>query len=378
LDPELADLLNKSPSATNYFQDYFCPNQHSKVKPWDMMPEQLAAIGLTVETWGLDVVNAGHDKLMGNPRGKAGNNPISYAEVKKLYDQRPVRILKNITCLMGSGTNNSGLWEGVALRDVLWLVKPTGPIRRIAFHAFDPEDATKQQWCSSFPPARVFEDPPGLAPIILALKFNGGWLTPKQGGPVRLIAHEHYGNKNTRHLQRIEFSALDAPTDNYSKIGQDVESPIKTVAQSFELKRRWSTSTPMVVVGRILVGMSGVGRAQYAIVPADSPIAEDDPYKEKLPWQDASLIPAPDDFASKIPGGPKGVFGLDPQTDTPTTWPIPGFTAFWGTVIRGLKPGHYRMYVRAITLSGDAQPLPRPFANSGVSTLPSTEFRITA
>ncbi|MGA2258597.1 MAG: molybdopterin-dependent oxidoreductase [Thermoguttaceae bacterium] len=373
----MVDFLRKTPSATDYFQDYFAPNQHSKVKPWDLTAEQLAAIGLTRETWSLDVVTAGHGSLMGTPRGKATGNPIRYAEVQKLYEQRPVRVLKNVTCLMGRGTNNSGLWEGVALRDVLWLVKPTGPIRRIAFHAFDPEEATKQQWCSSFPPARVFEDPPGLAPVLLALKFNGSWLTPKQGGPVRLIAHEHYGNKNTRHLQRIEFSAQDAPTDDYSKIGQDVESPVKTVAQSFGLKRRWSASTPTVVVGRILVGMSGVGGAQYAIVPADAPIAEDDPFMEKLPWQDASLLQAPADFASKIPGGPKGVFGHDPATGTPTTWPIPGFTAFWGTVIRGLKPGHYRMYARAITRGGDAQPRPRPFANSGVSEVPSIDFRIT-
>ena len=99
--------------------------------------------------------------------------------------------------------------------------------------------------------------------------------------------------------------------------------------------------------------------------------SKDDPYLQKLPWQDGQVLPPPSDFAARIPGGPKGVFGLDPASGAPSALPIPGFLAYWVAVIRGLKPGHYKIYACAVTGHGDAQPLPRPFAASGVTTLPS-------
>jgi DMSO/TMAO reductase YedYZ molybdopterin-dependent catalytic subunit len=371
IDPELATQVK----GYDYFPEFRHSKDGGKVK--NLTPEQLAAAGLTRETWTLDVVSE-KDPLLGKPRSRAAGNAITFAEVQRLYEERPVRVLKVTTCLMGAAANHRGIWEGVALRDVLWLAQPTGAIRRVAFHALNSGDPAKQQWCSSLPPARIFEDPPGLAPVILALKFNDQWLEPKHGGPVRLIVQEHYGFKNTRHLQRVMFTTAHAATDDYAKIGQDVESPMKTVVQSLSVKGKCPADKPLVAEGIIQVGFSGLKGVQYATVPADAPLPADDPYCLKLPWQDGVVIPPPPDFAAKIPGGPKGVFGLDPATGAPITWPIPGYCAFWGAVIRGLKPGKYKIYARAINRNGDAQPLPRPFDNSGVSRLPSATVEITA
>lgn len=376
LDPELAEVV-QVPSVCDYFRDYFGALHHSKVKPWELTPEQLATAGLTRETWTLDVVSA-KEPLLGQPRSRAAGNALTFADVQRLYEQRPVRVLKSMCCLMGEQSSNCGLWEGVALQDVLWLAKPAGAIRRVAIHALDTGDASKQEWCGSLPPARVFEDPPGLAPVMLALKFNGQWLTPKQGGPVRLIVHEHYGFKNTRHVRRVMFTSEHAATDDYALSGKDVESPVKTVAQLFRVKDKLTAGMPLVATGKILIGLSGLKGVQCAIVPADAPLPVDDPYRLKLPWQDAAVIPPPADFAAKIPGGPKGVFGLEPKTGAPLTWPIPGFIGYWGAVIRGLRPGKYQLYARAINQNGDAQPLPRPFDVSGPTRLPSAAIEITA
>ena len=158
----------------------------------------------------------------------------------------------------------------------------------------------------------------------------------------------------------VMFSGDHAATDDYAKSGQDVESPLKTVAQEVNVQPKCPAGKPLVVLGEIQVGMSGLKGAQYAVVPADAKPPHDDPYLQKLPWQDGVLIPPPADFAAKIPGGPKGVFGLDPASGAPITWPIPAFIAFWGAVIRGLKPGHYKIYARAINRNGDAQPCRAP------------------
>ena len=66
LDAELAEVV-KVPSVCDYFWEDFGALQHSKIKPWDLTPEQLASAGLTRETWTLDVVFE-KDPLLGQPR----------------------------------------------------------------------------------------------------------------------------------------------------------------------------------------------------------------------------------------------------------------------------------------------------------------------
>ena len=154
MDPELAKAIRVA-GACDYFPARFTPNQRAKVKPWDLTPEKLAAAGLIRETWTLDVVSQDQkNSLLGKLRSRAAGNAISFAEVQRLYERRPVRVLKVMTCLNVGGWFNCGVWEGVALRDVLWLAKPAGTIRRIAIHALDSGDPSKQAWCGSLPPAR--------------------------------------------------------------------------------------------------------------------------------------------------------------------------------------------------------------------------------
>ena len=368
MDPDLAAYLKGPGGKLEYFQDYVGVGSNyrgDKVKPWELSEEKLSAAGLTRETWTLDVISD-DGKLLDNPRAKAAGNAITYADVLRLAEQRPVRVLKTLVCLGMDHSSSCGLWEGAALRDVLWLARPKGAIRRIAFHSLQPDDQAKQEWCSSLPPARVFEDPPGMAPVMLALKYNGRWLTPRMGGPVRLIVHEHYGFKNTRHLRRVVFTHQPEASDDYIKIGQDVESPTKTIAMVPKVCQK----EPLMFGGQVLVGFSGLKTVQYALIPDDRPLPDNDPYLLSLPWKDGMVLPRPPAFAASIPGGARSIFGLSGD-GTPLEWPIPSFLAYWiSPPVRDLKPGKYKAYARAVNRHGDAQPLPRPFDASG-RTAPS-------
>jgi hypothetical protein len=79
-----------------------------------------------------------------------------------------------------------------------------------------------------------------------------------------------------------------------------------------------------------------------------------------LPWKDATILPPPSDFGAQIPGGPAGVYGLDPSSGQPVQWPIPFFYCTFAAVFRDLSPGHYLAYFRSIDRKGYAQPQPRP------------------
>ena len=76
----------------------------------------------------------------------------------------------NIGCPLGMG-----VWEGVPLRDVVWLTQPKENLRRVFYYGYHNDDP-KQMFRSSLPVGRVLEDPDDLPPVILCYKLNGEWL----------------------------------------------------------------------------------------------------------------------------------------------------------------------------------------------------------
>ena len=76
----------------------------------------------------------------------------------------------NIGCPLGMG-----IWEGVPLREVVWLTQPKENLRRVFYYGYHNDDP-KQLFRSSLPVGRVLEDPDDLPPVILCYKLNGEWL----------------------------------------------------------------------------------------------------------------------------------------------------------------------------------------------------------
>ena len=48
--------------------------------------------------------------------------------------------MKVMTCNNRSRPLGMGLWEGVPLRDVIWLARPVENVRRVFYHGYHNED----------------------------------------------------------------------------------------------------------------------------------------------------------------------------------------------------------------------------------------------
>ena len=226
---------------------------------------------------------------------------------------------------------------------------------------------TKQLFRSSLPIGRVLEDPPGEHPVILCYKLNGRWLTPKAGGPVRMIVPNTYGNKSVKWLQHVVLTNDHKANDTYAGWNNDTVSAVKTCARFVHVPKKVKAPGPVAITGLAQVGISGLSKVQYWLHAAGKPLDKGDPHFAKAPWRDAKVLPAPTDWGGDLPGGklPPKVRQLDPKTGKPKTWPMHNTIAHWAALLRGLRPGRYDLRCRTIDAAGRAQPMPRPFPKSG-------------
>ncbi|HUT10500.1 MAG TPA: molybdopterin-dependent oxidoreductase [Thermoguttaceae bacterium] len=335
--------------------------------PWQLSEDKRREVGLTPETWQLEVVADPESNCkIGKPLSKEAGTAFGWNDLMRLAQRHAVRYLKVMTCLNVPSPNGMGLWEGVPLREVIWMTQPAGDIRRLYYYGYDNDDP-KQRFQSSLSINRVLEDPPGVDPVILCYKLNGKPLSPKAGGPVRLISPEGYGFHNIKWLQRIVLTNDPEPNDNYAKQGLDVDSPMKTFARFVHVPTKAKAGQPTPVTGLAQVGISGLSRVQYWLHPQDTPLPPDDPHFTKAEWKDAEILPPPENWGSELPGGklPPDTRHVDPKTGKPDSWPLPYTVAHWAVLLTDLKPGRYDLRCRTIDARGTAQPMPRPFPKSG-------------
>src|SRR5262245_56468218 len=190
----------------------------------------------------------------------------------------------NIGCALGMG-----VWEGVPLREVVWLTRPRENLRRVFYYGYHNDDP-KQMFRSSLPIGRVLEDPADLPPVILCYKLNGQWLDPERGGPVRVVVPEAYGFKSIKWLTHVYLSNLWYANDTYGEQNNDVDSPMKSFAATLAVPKDLKPGEPLAISGYAQVGVSGVSKVQVSIEPSDAPRPEGDPYYTKAPWRDAEIL----------------------------------------------------------------------------------------
>ncbi len=103
---------------------------------------------------------------------KVGGNAFTFDDLMKVTETKAVRLLKLVSCNNLFEPLGMGLWEGVPLRDVLWLAKPQANYRSVYYDGYH-KDAPKQFFQCWLPANRLLEDPPGFLPVILCYKING-------------------------------------------------------------------------------------------------------------------------------------------------------------------------------------------------------------
>ena len=346
-------------------EPYFTPSMNfrdvsrGKPLPHSLPDEKKREVGLTRDTWRLEVLaDPDHPAKIGNPLTRATNNALDFAGLLKLGEKQTIRFAKVMTCLNLGCPLGMGLWEGVALRDVVWLAQPEDKLRRVFYHGYHNNDP-KQVFRSSLPVGRVLEDPPGLPPVILCYKLNGEWLDSERGGPVRMVVPEDYGFKSVKWLSHLFLTNLATSNDTYADQGNDVDSPMKTFAATLSIPRTIKAGEALAVTGYAQVGISGLSKVQVSLEPAT-------PAKTvNNIWKDAELLSAPARWTGLmgetiLPG----THGFD-ATGKPQSWPMRLTNAHWATVLPGVPAGEYTFRCRTIDAQGIAQPLPRPFRNSG-------------
>jgi DMSO/TMAO reductase YedYZ molybdopterin-dependent catalytic subunit len=338
--------------------------------PHSLPEEKKHEVGLTRETWKLDVISdPDNPASLKKPMSKAEGTALDFAGLLEIAKTTSVRFAKVMTCLNIGCPLGMGIWEGVPLREIVWRVGPRENLRRVCYHGYHNDDPA-QLFRSSLPIDRVLEDPFDLPPVILCYKLNGQWLDSVRGGPVRVVVPEAYGFKSIKWVQQIALSNLFHANDTYADGNNDVDSALKSFAAVLSLPEKVSPGQPFAVTGYAQVGISGVSKVQVSILPEDYESPEGDLYFEKAPWIDAEILPLATNAWDGFPDG-------KPLADTtgfsengePQSWPMRLGKVYWAVLCPGLPEGEYTLRSRTIDSKGYGQPMPRPLRKSGHAAL---------
>jgi DMSO/TMAO reductase YedYZ molybdopterin-dependent catalytic subunit len=349
-----------------------------KPPPHELSEERRRAAGLSRETWQLEVVpDAESNAQVERPLSKDKGNALTWELLMSLAEKQAVRFLHVISCTNMPKPLGMGLWEGVPLREVIWLTQPRTNVRRVYYYGYHNDDP-KQRFQSSLPVGRVLEEPQGELPVILCYKLNGQWLTAKRGGPVRMIAPGVYGNKSVKWIQRVVLTNDPRQNDTYADWNNDTDSPLKTFASFRSVPDKVKARQPVPVFGAAQVGMSGLSKVQYWVAAHEAALPADDPNFATAAWRDAEILPAPDRWGGGLPDGklPATPLQFDAHTGNPHEWPMRDSIAFWRARLSGLAPGKYDLRCRTIDAKGVAQPLPRPFPKSGQNAIQKVSLTV--
>jgi len=365
VDLLLRDAISKLEYLTR--EENFINYGRGKPPPHKLPLEKLREVGLVRETWQLEVLpDPESNAQVERPLSKAAGTALDWAGLMKLAEKHAVRFMSVMSCTNGRAPCGMGLWEGVPLRDVVWLARPTGNIRRVFYYGYHNDDP-EQRFQSSLPIDRVLEDPLDGQPVILCYKLNNRWLTNKRGGPVRMLVPDAYGNKSVKWLQRVFLTNNYQANDTYALWNNDTVSHIKTCTRFIHTPDKIEVGQPAPITGVAQVGISGLSKVQYWLCPCDTALAEDDPYFTKAEWKDADILPPPDDWTGDLPDGklPAVPRQIDPVGGKPYRWPMRNAIVHWAALLMVERPGQYDLRCRTIDANGVAQPMPRPFPKSG-------------
>src|SRR5690349_4779616 len=238
-----------------------------KPLPHSLPEEKKRQVGLTRETWKLEVISdSDNPAKIGHPLTKKDGSALDFDGLMKLSEKHAVRFVKTMTCLNIGCPLGTGIWEGVPLRELIWLTQPRENLRRVFYYGYHNDDP-QQMFRSSLPIDRVLENPFDLPPVILCYKLNGQWLDSERGGPVRMVVPEAYGFKSIKWLTCVLLSNLYHANDTYAEGNNDVEGWLKTFAATLSVPRKVKPNESIPVTGYAQVGLAGLAKVQVSIQP---------------------------------------------------------------------------------------------------------------
>ena len=140
-----AEIKGRAPElekAIAALDSFFTPPQNfqdvsrGKPLPHSLPEAKKNEVGLTPETWKLEVISdAESPAKLGKQFQKSDGSAIDFPALLKLAEKHAVRFAKVMTCLNIGCTLGMGIWEGVPLREVVWMTKPREDVRRVGYPA---------------------------------------------------------------------------------------------------------------------------------------------------------------------------------------------------------------------------------------------------
>ena len=368
-EPPSRELAEKLARFETYLtpQEKFGDVSRGKPIPSTLPDAKKREVGLTRETWRLEVISdPEHPVKLRKPMTIHDGAAIDFPALMQLAEKHAVRFAKVMTCLNIGCPLGMGIWEGVPLRELVWMTQPREDLRRVFYYGYHNDDP-KQMFRSSLPIGRVLEDLFDLPPVIVCYKLNGQWLTSERGGPVRIVVPEAYGFKSMKWLTHVVLTNLPYANDTYADQGNDIDSPLKTFAATLSVPREVEAGARIPLSGYAQVGVGGLSKVQVSIHADDRALPESDPYFATAAWKDMDILPPPRTWGGGLPSDkiPAATYGFDPGSARPRCWPMRLSSVHWAGVHSGLSPGRYTCRCRAIDEKGNAQPMPRPFRKSG-------------
>ncbi len=384
--PLFADDASRDPvlqAAVDRLESWLTPAadfkdvSRGKPKPHSLSEDRRAEVGLTRESWRLEVnSDPEYPAKVGNPLSKSNGTALDFATLLEIAKSKTVRFAKVMTCLNIGCPLGMGIWEGVPLRDVVWLTRPQENLRRVFYYGYHNEDE-KQMFRSSLPVGRVLEDTRNLPPVILCFKLNGQWLSPERGGPVRIVVPEAYGFKSVKWLTHVMLSNISHANDTYAEQNNDVDSDLKTFCATLSFPNNISADQPIPITGWAQAGISGLKQVQVWIQNKAESWSPDDPHFTQAPWQDAAILPLSNDWNRDLADDDSLSHTLGfTVAGHPQHWPLRLCKAHWAHLHAGLPRGEYVLRCRTIDEQGGEQPMPRPFRKSGHAAIEERSFKI--
>ncbi len=375
-DPQLAKVIETlEPFFTS--EEKFRDVSRGKPLPHTLPDEKKRKAGLTRDTWKLEIVSDPENPAtLRKPLTQKDGSAFDFVGLMKLAEKHAVHFPKTMTCLNIGCPLGTGIWEGVPLREAVWMTKPRENLRRVFYHGYHNDDP-QQMFRSSLPIDRVLEDPFDLPPVILCYKLNGEWLNSERGGPVRMVVPEAYGFKSIKWLTHIVLTNLYHANDTYADGNNDIDSALKTFAATFSVPRKVKAGERIPVTGYAQVGISGLSKVQVWIHPNAMELSSGEPYFASAPWTDAQILAPPKHWGA-LPDGkiPAHTLGFDDATGQPRAWPMRLAKIHWAALLPGLPSGEYTLRCRTIDQKGRAQPMPRPFQKSGNAMIEATDITV--
>lgn len=380
-EPAEGELAGAIESLDPYFTaaDQFRDVSRGKPLPHSLPEEKKRDAGLTRETWKLEIISdPDHPATLRRSLTVKDGTALDFGGLMKLAEKHAVRFAKTMTCLNIGCPLGTGIWEGVPLRQLIWLTQPRENLRRVFYYGYH-NDAPEQMFRSSLSIDRVLEDPFDLPPVIACYKLNGEWLDSTRGGPVRVVVPEAYGFKSIKWLTRVVLTNLFHANDTYAEGNNDVDSSLKTFAATVSVPRKVKPGAPIPVTGYAQVGVAGLSRVQVWLESNAVERPPGDPYFTRAPWTDAQILAPPAHWGA-LPGGKilPGTLGFDVSTGEPQRWPLRLTKVYWAALLPGVPAGEYTFRSRTIDEKGTPQPLPRPFQKSGHAAIESMEITVKA